>query len=145
LPGNNPDIAVGSDMKRTDLLCWKCAASLADVLIPFSRLAKCKACNADLHVCRMCRFYDPTVSNSCAEPVADKVTNKKLKNFCGFFQPDPSAHEHSRNTKSETAKTQLDSLFGLNRDTGAAVADQVLSEEEIAKRKLEELFGLKKD
>jgi hypothetical protein len=132
-------------MKSSNLSCWKCGTSLADVLIPFSRLAKCKTCNTDLHVCLMCKFYDATVSNSCAEPVADKVTNKKLKNFCGFFQPDPAAFKRASSTKSDNAKSQLDSLFGLNKEAGATVEASTLSAEEIARQKLEQLFGLKKD
>ena len=129
-------------MKPSDLTCWKCNASLADVLLPFSRLAKCKSCNADLHVCRMCKFYDTTVSNSCTEPVAEKVTDKQYKNFCGYFQPDPNAAQKSVSTGAISAKNQLDALFGLAPEK--TDPQQPLSAEEEAKRKLDELFGLKK-
>lgn len=132
-------------MKGSDLCCWKCGASLVDVLMPFSRLAKCKACNVDLHVCCMCKFYDVTVSNSCTEPVAEKVTNKKLKNFCGFFQPDAAAYQQPSSSKRDTTRSQLDSLFGLSTESDALVDNKTLSEEEIARGKLEQLFGLKND
>jgi hypothetical protein len=50
------------------LICWKCGASLAELPLPLGRLAECLACHAELHVCRMCEFYDPRVTNSCDEP-----------------------------------------------------------------------------
>ena len=40
------------------IVCWKCGASLADLSLPFGRRDECRACRAELHVCRMCRFYD---------------------------------------------------------------------------------------
>jgi hypothetical protein len=127
-------------MKSAGLSCWKCGASLADVLLPFSRLAKCKSCNADLHVCRMCRFYDTSVSNSCTEPVAEKVGDKEHKNFCGYFQPSPAAYRPAGGRQA--SKDQLDTLFGLPADTSKKPA---LSPEEESRRRLGELFGLKDD
>ena len=41
------------------LVCWKCGASLATLLLPFGRAEVCLACNADVRVCRMCVFFDP--------------------------------------------------------------------------------------
>jgi len=130
-------------MNSSDLTCWKCGASLADLLLPVSRLAKCKACNADLHVCRLCRFYDTTVSNSCTEPVADKVIDKQHKNFCGFYQPDPRAGFKPSSVAKDASKSQLDALFGLGPDSKGQ--GPVLSAEEEARRKLAELFGIKDD
>ena len=133
-------------MKPSDLPCWKCGTSLAQVLLPLSRLATCKKCNADLHVCRMCRFYDTTVSNSCSEPVAEKVTDKQHKNFCGYFQPDPGAHRPVDTGKNQSAKSKLDALFGTDPgSTGQAARGEELPEAEASRRRLEELFGLKKD
>ena len=129
-------------MKPSELSCWKCNASLADVLLPLSRLAKCKSCNADLHVCRLCQFYDTTVSNACIEPVAEKVTDKQHKNFCGYFQPAPISGRPI-NSAGDQAKSQLDALFGLNRTINNT--DAPLTAEEEAKRKLEALFGLRSD
>ncbi len=130
-------------MKTSDLTCWKCSAILTDLLLPLSRLAKCKSCNADLHVCRMCKFYDTTVSNSCTEPVAEKVTDKQHKNFCGYFQPDPDTARMSGNSGNDTAKSHLDDLFGLGADKKKT--EQALSPEEESRQKLAELFGLKHD
>lgn len=130
-------------MKTSGFSCWKCATAIEELLMPVARLAKCKACKADLHVCKMCRFYDPTVSNSCAEPVAEKVTDKQRSNFCGYYQPDPEASLKSAKPGASAAKSQLDALFGL----GNAVGEQqpAASVEEESRRKLAELFGIKPD
>jgi len=130
-------------MYSSDLTCWKCGATLTDLLLPVSRLAKCKACNADLHVCRICRFYDITVSNSCTEPVADKVIDKQHKNFCGFFQPDPRAGYKPSLADKDASKNQLNALFGLGSDSKDQ--EPALTPEEQARRKLADLFGIKDD
>lgn len=130
-------------MKTSGFNCWKCATAIEELLMPVARLAKCRACNADLHVCKMCHFYDPTVSNSCTEPVAEKVTDKQRSNFCGYYQPDPEASLRSARPGASAAKSQLDALFGL----GGEVGDQqpAASAEEESRRKLAELFGIKPD
>jgi hypothetical protein len=91
----------------------------------------------------MCQFYDTTVSNACTEPVAEKVTDKQHKNFCGYFHPDVNAGSRVKATVDGTTQSQLDALFGL----GSASKDSspVLTAEELARRKLDELFGLKPD
>ena len=91
----------------------------------------------------MCQFYDTTVSNACTEPVAEKVTDKQHKNFCGYFQPDVDTGNRIKTTADVAAQSQLDALFGL----GSASKDSspALTAEELARRKLDELFGLKPD
>lgn len=126
-------------MAKTELNCWKCKTSLVDVLLPFSRLSKCKTCNVDLQVCRMCRYYDTTVSNSCREPIAEKVYDKKRANFCGYFQPCENAKEND-NEAEISSKASLQSLFGLEQggdNLSASNADTALQE-------LDALFGLNK-
>ena len=127
-------------MKPSDLNCWKCGESLADVLLPLSRLSKCKHCNADLHVCRMCRFYDTTVNNSCREPIAEKVTDKQRRNFCGYFQPSKTAYQAANTASVDESKKSLDALFDLKSDGNNNASGPSASAEEEARRKLEDLF-----
>ena len=65
--------------------CWKCGNTLADLSLPLLRTEECRACRAELHVCRMCRFFDTGKAKSCAEPIADEVQDKTRSNFCGYF------------------------------------------------------------
>ena len=93
------------------LSCWKCGASLAEFSLPFGRAEYCRACRAELHVCRLCRFYDTTKAKQCAEPVAEPVLNKERANFCGYFEPVPGRYRPT-DAGGDTARAALDALFG---------------------------------
>jgi hypothetical protein len=93
------------------LLCWKCGAALADLPLPVGRAEYCRACRAEVHVCRMCRFYDLSKAKQCAEPVADPVLNKERANFCGYFEP-VAGRFRPVNPAGDEARTALDALFG---------------------------------
>lgn len=98
-------------MSQLPLVCWKCGASLEALGLPFSRTDECRACRAELHVCRMCRFYDTSKAKYCAEPIADEVQDKTRSNFCGYFVA-ASDRFRPRDDAGERAKSALESLFG---------------------------------
>ncbi len=129
------------------LVCWKCGASLEDLLIPFSRREECPACHTDLHVCRMCEFYDTSVAKSCREPVADEVRDKERANFCGYFKAIPDAYRPGDSGEADEAKAKLAALFGDDEAAKDATASGSKSEADAAREKLEQLFGIdgKKD
>lgn len=129
------------------LVCWKCGASLEDVPLPIGRREECPACSADLHVCRMCEFYDTSVSRSCREPIADEVRDKERANFCGYFKAVPGAHEAGDRAAADEAKAKLAALFGEPDAAGDGDGKRPQSEAEAAKERLERLFGIdeKKD
>ena len=95
----------------TTLVCWKCGASLAELGLPFGRAEYCRACRAELHVCRMCRFYDTTKARQCAEPVAEPVQDKQRANFCGYFEPAADRFRRA-DPAADAARAALDALFG---------------------------------
>ncbi len=94
-----------------ELICWKCGASIKDLPLPLGRRAECLVCRAELHVCRMCRFYDTQVAKACREPMAEEVKDKEWANFCDWFQPRPDAHQ-PRKDRSRAARVDLEALFG---------------------------------
>ena len=96
-------------MGAVALNCWKCGAPLADMPLPVGRAEYCRACRAEVHVCRMCRFYDLSKARQCAEPVADPVQNKERANFCGYFEP--VAGRFRPPTGTDYAKAALEALF----------------------------------
>ena len=100
--------------KPTDLKCWKCGAGLDYLLMPLSGRARCRNCEAALHVCRMCRFYDPRVAKQCREPVADTVRDKDRPNFCGYLELKPDAWKPVDHTPADAATAELNALFGLD-------------------------------
>lgn len=92
--------------------CWKCGTRV--VLAPRSRVsrnASCDQCDSDLHVCKNCRFHDPTVHNQCRETQAEWVSDRERANFCDYFEPSETMAGGSGASAAQDAKTAFDSLF----------------------------------
>ena len=132
------------------LICWKCGVSLDALPLPLGRLSECPSCNAYLHVCRMCEFYDRSVSRSCREPVAEEVAEKERANFCGYFRAKPNAFNPGNEAATQAARAELEALFGkqgrsettpLNGELKAH-REKKQSEADRARNKLDRLFGL---
>lgn len=131
------------------LNCWKCGFGLDDMPMPLRRRDECPACSADLHVCKMCEFYDTSVAKSCREPVAEEVTDKERANFCDYFRGRPGAGGGGPGGEAEAARSQLDALFGIEgeseRSTSTPDAESLIerkrAEAEEARKKLDALFG----
>ena len=118
-----------------NLRCWRCGHPLDDEPLPLARAAACPQCAADLHVCRLCEFFDPRVANECREPVAERVVNKERANFCGYLKPRPDAYVAADAAQGAAARG-LEALFGL--DSGAAKGSP--GESSAARSALDELF-----
>jgi|JFJP01.1.fsa_nt_gi ribosome-binding protein aMBF1 (putative translation factor) len=116
---------------NSELVCWKCGASLKALPLPLGRRAECLACGAELHVCRLCRHFDTRKAKQCRELAADEVKNKTRANFCDWFQPKAGAF--GANAASTSAQPNpLDSLFG-GASTTQPTAD--------TRSELDKLFG----
>ena len=113
------------------LSCWHCGRSLEDLSLPLRRLDECPGCRAELHVCRLCRFFDTAVAKSCREPVAEEVKDKVRANFCDYFSPTAGAFQSA--AQADASRDALEALFG-----GAAARPQA---QEDPLSRLEELFG----
>ena len=125
------------------LVCWKCGASLKDLLLPLERRAACPVCRSELHVCRMCEFFDPSVSQACREPVADHVQDKTRANFCGYFTPMPRVRLPQNADASQAARSELDALFGeppAADVSGQGASPQSAATTDEARDALEDLF-----
>ncbi len=125
-------------LRPAELSCWKCGASLAELTLPLRRLEECLACGAELHVCRLCEFYDTSVAKSCREPVAEEVKDKTRANFCDYFRPRPGAYV-TAGDEAERARAELEALFGGGESRGSASAKPSAGDE--ARADLESLFG----
>lgn len=128
-------------MQARDLVCWKCGGSLAELSLPLRRLEECPACGADLHVCRMCEFYDERVAKKCREPVADEVKDKERANFCDYLRPRADAFTAPEHGAAHQAHADLEALFGLRGAPGEAPKGAPMQADE-ARSKLEQLFDL---
>jgi hypothetical protein len=97
---------------NTDLCCWKCGAPLAGLMLPLGRRDQCPGCHAELHVCSMCRHYDPRRAKQCRELAADEVRDKTRANFCGWFVPRADAYQGGGAAIKHGGRAALDALFG---------------------------------
>ncbi|MCC6302192.1 MAG: hypothetical protein IT489_05260 [Gammaproteobacteria bacterium] len=118
-------------------VCWKCGAVQQDLSLPLARLAECPSCRAELHVCRMCVYFDPVTAQQCREPVADAVADKQRANFCGYFQMRPNAFA-APSSKAEASRRGLEALFG--GEAVASAPSENGNPEDLARKRLEELF-----
>lgn len=127
---------------RITLLCWKCGSQLQNLILPFSRMEECSACNTDLHCCLSCRNYTSRLSNDCMEDRAETTAEKEKANFCDYFDPNPNAFIEKDNSAAKTARAKLAELFGEspNLDEAAAKSTAPQSDAEKALAELNRLF-----
>jgi hypothetical protein len=120
----------------TDLVCWKCGASLRGLPLPLSRMAECPQCKAELHACRLCQFFAPHTTRQCSEIRAEEVIKKDQANYCDWFKPRSGAFDARAQAKAASAKAKIDSLFGQ--------APPPADTEEPARAAAEDFFKAKK-
>lgn len=129
-----------------DLTCWQCGESLGNVIFPMSRREECGVCNADQHVCMMCKDYDG--NGGCNESRAEHVSDTQKANFCDYFSPSGKAFEKVGNQRALDAKAQLAALFGdepdyagTNNSGTIENGDSALTPAQLAEKKLREMLG----
>jgi hypothetical protein len=75
----------------------------------------CGKCNADLHTCGNCRFFDTTTLWECRENIPARVSGKHARNTCTFFSPkivrDLSADKGKMLQTPDDARKAFDALF----------------------------------
>ncbi len=124
-------------MTAETMVCWKCGGALAGVPFPLSRLAECPQCHAELHVCRLCQFYDPRLQGKCREERAEEVRDKERANFCDYFKPRAGAYRAQDLARAQAARSRVDALFGAGQAPAGA--------DDPARAALEDLFGGKRE
>lgn len=75
----------------------------------------CGKCNADLHTCGNCRFFDTTTLWECRENIPARVASKHTRNECAFFAPkivrDLAADKGKQPQTPDDARKAFDALF----------------------------------
>lgn len=127
------------------LVCWRCGVSLAEIPKPFTRLEQCRACHADLHVCRMCRYYNPRMHDKCDHEMAEPAREPDLANFCHYYKPAQNAFDSKGKTNADDAMAKLKALFGDDAEAAQENSQAIDNENdyEKAKQRFDDLF--KKD
>jgi hypothetical protein len=63
----------------------KCSACGAKTPANISFDSSCPKCNADLHSCRQCTYFDPGARFECSKPIDARIMNKHARNECELF------------------------------------------------------------
>jgi hypothetical protein len=69
----------------------------------------CHHCEADVHSCLNCEFYDVGAHNNCREPTSEYIPDRAARNFCGHFGM--LSGERAGDEEKESALSALDALF----------------------------------
>ena len=109
---------------------------MPDLLLPLPRHEECPHCRVQLHVCRMCEFFDAVAAQQCREPVADHVSDKSRANFCGYFNINPHAFT-AHPDQANASHRELEALFGDASSGTSAEADATA---DALQDELEQLF-----
>jgi hypothetical protein len=100
-------------MSDVSFSCFSCGQTIQ--VLGGAKVLKndtCSKCDADLHCCRNCRFFDPAVNNQCRETQADWVAMKDRRNYCDYFEA--STHivlAKKLGTQADDARKKFESLF----------------------------------
>ena len=63
----------------------KCAACGEKAPASITVESSCSKCNADLHTCRQCTYFDPSALFECSKSIAARIVNKHARNTCELF------------------------------------------------------------
>lgn len=64
--------------------CYSCATTLPSG-IDFN--GTCPKCNAALHCCKQCSWFEPSTRFQCTKPIKERIAIKDAANQCEFFRP----------------------------------------------------------
>jgi hypothetical protein len=63
--------------------CYSCATTLPNG-IDFN--GNCPKCNAALHCCKQCSWFEPSTRFQCTKPIKERIAVKDAANQCEFFR-----------------------------------------------------------
>jgi len=64
--------------------CYNCSTTLAPD-IDFR--GNCPKCNAALHCCKQCKYFEPSTRFQCLKPIPVRIAGKDQTNECDLFKP----------------------------------------------------------
>ena len=88
--------------------CASCGAAIQTNIVIDSA---CPKCNADLHTCRQCTYFDPSARFECRKPITARIVNKGGRNTCELFAPRRVVERETSSGKPTDAKQAFANLF----------------------------------
>ena len=89
----------------------KCAACGAIVQGAIGFDSACSKCNADLHTCRACVYFDPGARFECRKPITARIMNKGARNTCELFSARTVVERETSSGKPTDARQAFANLF----------------------------------
>jgi hypothetical protein len=90
--------------------CGQILPSSFDHIAPDST---CSACNAALHTCTHCSFFDPSQRYECTQPLKRRISPKDVAHDCAYFSPRTTVEKKiTSNPDHEDPKAAFERLFG---------------------------------
>jgi hypothetical protein len=89
----------------------KCAACSAIVQASIGFDSTCPKCNADLHTCRQCTYFDPGSRFECRKPLTARILNKGGRNQCELFAGRTVVERETSSGKPTDARQAFANLF----------------------------------
>lgn len=88
--------------------CSSCGAKINSI-VKFD--SACANCNADLHSCRQCNYFDPGAHFECSKPVTARIVNKNVRNTCELFEPRTVVEKQTSSGAPTDARQAFANLF----------------------------------
>ena len=89
----------------------KCSACGATVQANVGLETTCPKCNADLHTCRQCTFFDPGARFECRKPITARIVSKSSRNNCELFSARTVVERETSSGKPTDAREAFANLF----------------------------------
>jgi hypothetical protein len=89
----------------------KCAACGANAPQNINIDSSCSKCNADLHTCRQCTYFDPSARFECRQSVPARIVNKHARNTCELFAPRTVVERETSSGPPTDARQAFAKLF----------------------------------
>jgi hypothetical protein len=89
----------------------KCAACGAEAPPNINLDSSCPKCNADLHTCRQCTYFDPSARFECRKSIPARIVNKHARNTCELFAPRTVVERETSSGPPTDARQAFAKLF----------------------------------
>ena len=89
----------------------KCAACGAKTPHNITFDSCCSKCNADLHTCRQCTYFDPSARFECRKSIPARIVDKHTRNTCELFAPRTVVERETSSGPPTDARQAFKNLF----------------------------------
>jgi hypothetical protein len=88
--------------------CASCGAKIPSAILLDS---SCSKCNAALHSCRQCTYFDPSARFECRKPISARILNKQAQNTCELFATRTVVERETSSGTPKDARQAFANLF----------------------------------